>query len=605
MDSENHYIHSSSGRRAFPVWTPVSSGSSITTTSGISNKPVEQKQKKVHSYLGWGTSASQAYHMTHNVARSRCKDGSAQRLMPVKKGTPRIASAIIYVLLFLVVRPAWGQNNCDRLTQNAYEIIQFTADYTQDEVDALIGSARVALKCYGDRKTPRTAWLQRNIIWAYVKGGNPEAAKREIDVFLNEYYKHAGDMGRAGFWMDNYLFHTYRDELIQAQQAWSMGYPYIEALPRHAQALYLLNGFHLAHWMKNYEEAIIMADSARGRLPNAPTEMTRDERYALARILQSRSEALLDAGQSLERAKRDLNAAITLYEENGGREHISTTLTLLGRVERALGSPEGIDTIRRAMQLAAGEGFIRGEIYAAYRLGLVQLEQKGYAEAEQLSRQGIARSDSIGSKEFRSGLFTLLGDALLEQGRLAEARSAYQEVVATAQDPEQVGMARAGLLRVAQAEGERWKYLLGAFALATLILGYIGGYMYALRHRMPVTVIHGAEQESTPQDLLFARRQKTLHQILVRPETLAQEWLDPQDWTFIEEGLPSAAMLFTMVAKIEYRQGETNREIEYRSMHRYLTEQFRKREWDWPRTISDWHYHFEAHPTEAFNYTIT
>ena len=167
----------------------------------------------------------------------------------------------------------------------------------------------------------------------------------------------------------------------------------------------LLQLCRLKEGMKLYERAIKLSRRT-GNL------------WDLSSHLQNLGLALVSESRDLKKAERVLRESVVLAERTRNIEAATAAMGSLGALCRHAGRlPEAADMYERALRLAQLSGNRFSEGIHQSNLGLAQLEQQNFAEAEKSIRKGLEIALEVGDRRGEGNRTGHLGRIMLEHAR--------------------------------------------------------------------------------------------------------------------------------------------------------------------------------------------
>ena len=269
------------------------------------------------------------------------------------------------------------------------------------------------------------------------------------------------------------------------------------------------------------------------------------------------------------------------------------------------------------VRVARLSGSVRSEIYALYRRGQLLRQHKDFHAAEQSLMEALSASQNV--QEFRFRILYELA-RLHEQRRDYDQASSYYQTVINAPQP---GNSFAGELEAAQRAREgrnrvllikanhRFRLvLLGSVIGFLLLLGLAGaGYFLYIRRResildqlrnatiIPKNLHTGLTLEQLEERFqkvagleLFGSRLAYIFAVLYEPDLvlpyIEDDYLLPQ---VERDRVADNSALFLCSATVE----EAVKEMKFRgradnTLRSYLSREFDKRDWDWPKSPLAW-----------------
>ena len=207
---------------------------------------------------------------------------------------------------------------------------------------------------------------------------------------------------------------------------------------------------NLAWRMADMDQAVRLADQALAlaRRSGGPRKVG-EALKSVARLALRRGE--------LERARSLLTESLAVGRQVDDRVLVSGSLLWLGYVAQRQGRYGEARAWVAEFQACGGEDSWYGLVRGSYLLGWVEFEQGEYAAAREQLERSRAAAASVGDRANELTALEALGAVAAAQGRLVEARSAYDKAVALSRElPSVFGVGLyAALGEVVLAEGDQ------------------------------------------------------------------------------------------------------------------------------------------------------
>jgi DNA-binding NtrC family response regulator/tetratricopeptide (TPR) repeat protein len=134
-----------------------------------------------------------------------------------------------------------------------------------------------------------------------------------------------------------------------------------------------------------------------------------------------------------DEAEQYFNSSMALREKTGDRLAMARTYNNLGLLYRSRRRfTEALEYHRKSLEIRQEAGDETGVARNLLNLAWVHFEMQDMARAEELALRAWELSDRLGSRGLRASAKGLLGEILLVQGRMPEARSALEDAIAQA-----------------------------------------------------------------------------------------------------------------------------------------------------------------------------
>lgn len=130
------------------------------------------------------------------------------------------------------------------------------------------------------------------------------------------------------------------------------------------------------------------------------------------------------------RLKQDYPAAISAYREatekwrslSSESVDVSIGLNAIAGVEKESGDLSAAEQdFREALRIARAVGYAEGVATFTGNLAALALHRKDWSGAESLARESLYSSEKVGRQELVAGDYCRLAEALVRQGKVAEA----------------------------------------------------------------------------------------------------------------------------------------------------------------------------------------
>jgi len=182
-----------------------------------------------------------------------------------------------------------------------------------------------------------------------------------------------------------------------------------------------------------------------------------DDRLGESESLFTLANAYLQQGD-FDRARAMLEQRLRIDRETGARSHEGFVLMPLGTLLHHLGDYAGArDCFERCLHILQETGNARGQALALFSLGLVSHHQGDDIVAQEYCQRALLIGRDTADPFVEAWALTVLGHALMELGKVAEAAKAYGKAVTLKHELGQhhlVYEPLAGLARASLAQGD-------------------------------------------------------------------------------------------------------------------------------------------------------
>ncbi len=523
---------------------------------------------------------------------------------------------------------ARAQAPCEEALQRIYRITETEAQHVPDSLQTVLDLASFVRECQQERSLELELWLLNNEVFVLDGLGRYEEAVGIVGHFFNTYFDRASDYYRARL----YLWRLHLNTLTGNGVAMVIDYiearRYADALDVTRQAHLHLNGAYAYREIKEFEKALRLVNEAKALIGQPET---RTDSVALARALQKGADIQLRIGTRLEEVTADLQYVARLYSTLGDTANIATSKTLLGETYAAAGDTSAaLVEVAEGVRLARRSGDVRSNVAALYRQGQLLRQVGNLDAAKQSLREALSASETV--KEFTFRIRYELA-RLHEQRREYDQASSYYQTVIDAPKPsnsfagelEAVQKAREGKNRVLLFKAKRrTRLVLFGSALGFLLLLGLVGTRFFLHLRRREAILDQLQNATViPKNLhtgltleqlerrfqkvaeseLFGSRLAFLFAVLYEPDLvmpyIEDGYLLPQ---VEEDRVADNSALFLCSAAVE----EAVKDMKFRgraenTLRSYLSGEFEKRDWEWPKSPLAWKLFFlEQHAKTLF-----
>ena len=474
--------------------------------------------------------------------------------------------------------------------------------------------------CDAESSIELQIWLLVNEVLARDGLQQYDEADSLVTRFFNTYFdeEETSDFYRAKFYMWRLHLSALSGNGIGTVVDYLEAKRHASALDAHHNAMLLLDGTYAYMGIRDYEEALKLAEEAKSLL--SPSESYKDS-LALARAIHLGAEAQLHLRVQLGQVKEDLRIAATLYGVLGDTAKVAAITTLLGETHAADGDTSlALSEMATGVALAKKADNARSKVYALFRQGQLRREVGDWEAAEQSLLEAFRASESV--REYDLRIQYELARLYEQQRDYKKAAGYYQAVIdapqprRTAEELEAVRRAREGRIRLLLIEQERSETLFWlAVAGSLLLLGLVGAGFYQYIRRRAAIYDKIRESVVLPEDLqtgltldklvqrfqeivnsvLLGKRLAYLYAVLFEPDLVLDYIDDPYLQPQIEtHSLENNTALFECAATVEEAVDEdrTFRGNAANTMRSYLLNEFRKRDWEWPKSPLAWKRYF-------------
>lgn len=540
------------------------------------------------------------------------------------------ANAVVLLLILCLFRPGIvnAQHTCDEATQRIYRITTTEERQVPDSLQTLLDLVAFVRDCQDGVSLELELWLLNNEVFALDELGRHEEASAEVDRFFAIYFEGASDLYRARFYLWRLHLYTIFGNGIGMVADYLEAKQYAGALDSTRRANLHLDGAYAYREIKEYETARRLVREAKTLFRHPETY---EDSVALARALHSGAETQLRLGTRLTQATEDLRASARIYGALGDTAQVAIATTLLGETYAADGDTSAaLAEIAKGAQLARRAGSVRSEIYALFRQGRLLREREDFDAAKQSLREALSASETV--KEFTFRIRYELA-RLHEQRREYDRASSYYQTVIDAPKPsnsfagelEAVQKAREGKNRVLLFKAKRRTRLVlfGSVLGFLLLLGLVGTRFFLHLRRREAILDQLQDATVIPKNLhtgltleqlerrfqkvaeseLFGSRLAFLFAVLYEPDLVMPYIEDGYLLPQVEENrVADNSALFLCSAAVE----EAVKDMKFRgraenTLRSYLSGEFEKRDWEWPKSPLAWKLFFlEQHARALF-----
>lgn len=526
---------------------------------------------------------------------------------------------------------ARAQAPCEEAKQRIYRITETEAQHMPDSLQTVLDLASFIRECEEERSLELEQWLLINETFAFDGLGHYEEAAGIVEHFFNTYFERATDYYQARFYLWRLHFYTLSGNGVRMVVDYLEARRYAAALDVTRQAHLHLNGAYAYREIREYGKALTLVDEAKGLIGQPETY---EDSVALARAVRDGAETQLRLGTRLEGVTADLQYVSGLYATLGDTANIATSRTLLGETHAAAGDTSAaLAEVAEGVRLARQSGGARSLIAALYRQGQLLRQRRDFEAARQSLMEARRASETV--KEFSFRILYELA-RLHEQRRNYDQASSYYQTIIDAPKP---GNSFAGELEAAQRarEGRNRVLLIRAdhrFRLALfgsvfgflLLIGLAGaGYFLHVRRReaiidqlrsatvIPKNLHTGLTLEQLEQRYqklagldLFGTRLAYIFAVLFEPDLVRPYIKDAYLLRQVEadraDRVADNAALFECSAAVEEAlKGTKFRGRAANTLRSYLSTEFGKRDWPWPKSPLAWKLFFlEQHAKVLF-----
>lgn len=538
--------------------------------------------------------------------------------------------SMVLLTLGLFLPSSVRAQDCGPAKQRIYQITETDAQHNPDSLQTLLNLAVFVRDCEVDVSQELELWLLTNETFALVGLERYEDASELVDRFFSDHFEEAADLHRARFYMWRLHLGALRGNGVSMVADYLEAREYASVLDANRRARLYKNGAYAYMGIREYERSLRLVREARATLSRIESY---EDSLILGHIIQIRAEAQLHVGTQLDQVKEDFTQAVRLFEALGDTARASTSTTMLGEAYAAEGDTSfALVQMATSVRLAQESGSVRSEVYALFRQGQLLRQSGDYEAAEQSLSQALAASETF--REFH--LRTLYELARLHEQRreYEQAKGLYQTVidapepVSIAAELEATRKALEGRMRVLLFEREQDQRRL-SFVISGSLLGFLlliglagAGYFWHVRRReaiigqlqsatvIPKNLNTGLTLEQLEQRFqklagldLFGSRLAFIFAVLFEPDLvlpyIEDDYLLPQ----VEaDRVADNSALFLCVAAVE----EHVRDVKFQgraenTLRSYLSGEFDKRGWDWPKNPLAWKLFFlEQHAKVLF-----
>lgn len=305
----------------------------------------------------------------------------------------------------------------------------------------------------------------------------------------------------------------------------------------------------------------------------------------------------------LEEAERRLTQSVGWYERAGERGRRAEAVVLLGEVRSTLRNTPAY--LSSALDSARVWGAERSVVYGLWRRGQHYLRAGDPREAERDFTEARALSDSVGLGAFDRGLALDLGRAYEAQGRLDQARAAFEAAHRWSEG--RLGarwreLAQRHLRKIDRRESRRTLRWYGAGVALLLVLLAASG-LIVVRQRWELQRICTTEPlnthptEETPTNDAFTRCYRRAYEALAEPDEVAAIIDDPVLSGYLTEGgIKQKGELYDVTSDLV--RVLDGKDVDSAAVRTALIRGFKKRGWAWPKSVDELRRHVQNHPPE-------